>query len=130
MALIACSECGKEISDQASTCPHCGCPRLATRVARGSGGSRLSSGYAFRALVGLAVAFVLAVALNPSEERHKEVIKRAFAADGPLIGAIAGQLTSMSVQYQSRVIYSYTTLNGKLASWGALGYVHATSSEN
>jgi len=73
---------------------------------------------------------LLAAALNPSEERHKEAIKRAFAADGPLIGAIAGQLTSMSVRYQSRVIYSYTTVNGKLASWGALGYVHATSSEN
>lgn len=26
MALIKCSECGKEISDKASTCPHCGCP--------------------------------------------------------------------------------------------------------
>lgn len=24
MALIKCSECGKQISDQASTCPHCG----------------------------------------------------------------------------------------------------------
>lgn len=26
MALIKCSECGKEISDKASSCPHCGCP--------------------------------------------------------------------------------------------------------
>lgn len=26
MALINCSECGKEISDKASTCPNCGCP--------------------------------------------------------------------------------------------------------
>lgn len=26
MALIKCSECGKEISDKASTCPNCGCP--------------------------------------------------------------------------------------------------------
>lgn len=26
MALIKCSECGKEISDKASACPHCGCP--------------------------------------------------------------------------------------------------------
>ena len=24
MALIKCSECGKEISDTAKTCPHCG----------------------------------------------------------------------------------------------------------
>lgn len=26
MALIKCSECGKEISDQAASCPNCGCP--------------------------------------------------------------------------------------------------------
>ncbi len=26
MALIKCSECGKEISDKAGTCVHCGCP--------------------------------------------------------------------------------------------------------
>jgi DNA-directed RNA polymerase subunit RPC12/RpoP len=26
MALIKCSECGKEISDKAQSCPNCGCP--------------------------------------------------------------------------------------------------------
>ena len=26
MALIQCSECGKEISDQIAACPHCGYP--------------------------------------------------------------------------------------------------------
>ena len=26
MALIKCSECGKEISSKASACPYCGCP--------------------------------------------------------------------------------------------------------
>ena len=29
MALIKCSECGKEISDKAITCPNCGCPNVA-----------------------------------------------------------------------------------------------------
>lgn len=28
MALIKCSECGREVSDKATTCPHCGCPIL------------------------------------------------------------------------------------------------------
>ena len=28
MALINCSECGKQISDKAITCPHCGCPNV------------------------------------------------------------------------------------------------------
>jgi len=26
MALIKCSECGREISDKAAACIHCGCP--------------------------------------------------------------------------------------------------------
>ena len=26
MALIQCSECGKEVSDKATACPNCGCP--------------------------------------------------------------------------------------------------------
>lgn len=26
MALIKCGECGKEFSDKANACPHCGCP--------------------------------------------------------------------------------------------------------
>lgn len=26
MALIKCNECGKEMSDNAKICPHCGCP--------------------------------------------------------------------------------------------------------
>lgn len=26
MALIQCPECGKELSDKARRCPHCGCP--------------------------------------------------------------------------------------------------------
>lgn len=26
MSLIICSECGKEISDKATVCIHCGCP--------------------------------------------------------------------------------------------------------
>ncbi|MGA2862959.1 MAG: hypothetical protein ABSF95_00560 [Verrucomicrobiota bacterium] len=30
MALIKCSECGKEVSTQATACPHCGCPIAAS----------------------------------------------------------------------------------------------------
>lgn len=30
MALIACEECGKQISDKATACPHCGAPTRVT----------------------------------------------------------------------------------------------------
>lgn len=33
MALRACSECSKEISDKAATCPHCGAPTTANSSA-------------------------------------------------------------------------------------------------
>ena len=33
MALIYCRECGKQISDQAAACPHCGCPLGDSKVA-------------------------------------------------------------------------------------------------
>ncbi|MBE6983601.1 MAG: zinc-ribbon domain-containing protein [Ruminococcaceae bacterium] len=32
MALIKCTECGKEISDKAVACPHCGCPTAEMNV--------------------------------------------------------------------------------------------------
>lgn len=32
MALIKCSECGKEISEQASSCPKCGCPTKENKI--------------------------------------------------------------------------------------------------
>lgn len=34
MALINCPECGKEISDQAKTCPGCGCPIIKQKIKR------------------------------------------------------------------------------------------------
>lgn len=32
MALINCQECGREVSDQAKTCPHCGAPPTKLQV--------------------------------------------------------------------------------------------------
>src|SRR5438309_1116786 len=32
MALTLCHDCGRQISSQASTCPHCGCPLDSTRA--------------------------------------------------------------------------------------------------
>ena len=31
MALVACKDCGKEVSSKASVCPHCGKPRRRIR---------------------------------------------------------------------------------------------------
>lgn len=36
MALIACSECKREVSDKAAACPHCGAPTGGTQPSLGS----------------------------------------------------------------------------------------------
>lgn len=35
MALTTCRECGKEVSGQALTCPHCGCMAPNKKVSKG-----------------------------------------------------------------------------------------------
>lgn len=58
MALMNCKECGKEVSDSASVCPHCGAPvdkyvycrKCGTKVPENTAycpkcGSRISAGY-------------------------------------------------------------------------------------
>lgn len=35
MALVECAECGKEISDKAAACPHCGAPVASAEPKRG-----------------------------------------------------------------------------------------------
>lgn len=32
MALVACAECAKEVSDKAAACPHCGAPTTASKT--------------------------------------------------------------------------------------------------
>jgi len=49
MALTKCTECNREISDKAETCPHCGCPSSSVAKATGPAcpqckGTNLSAG--------------------------------------------------------------------------------------
>ena len=44
MALIKCSECGKEISDKATNCVHCGCPIPSSPTSSTVGNKKLSHG--------------------------------------------------------------------------------------
>lgn len=62
MALINCSECGKEISDKAPTCPNCGAVYFET--ASESGGSGFFSGL-FKTIISIAVgSYILTYGLN------------------------------------------------------------------
>tara|TARA_B100000579_G_scaffold173244_1_gene141217 strand:+ start:475 stop:777 length:303 start_codon:yes stop_codon:yes gene_type:complete len=54
MSLIKCSECGKEISDKATTCPNCGCPTVAFEKAK-----KIKEGNREQVVAGLLVGAVV-----------------------------------------------------------------------
>ncbi len=56
MALIECTECGKQISDQANNCPGCGVPVNKNPLSPARPGAGLETGGFFLLLVGLPVA--------------------------------------------------------------------------
>jgi hypothetical protein len=83
MALIQCSECKREISDQAQACPNCGAPRTIT----GEGGQQPPSVRAggVRRVVLLVFLVLLVLAayrvLRPALEKAGVVASARFAID-------------------------------------------------
>ena len=89
--MIACAECGKEISDKAAACPHCGAP-VAAALAKTSGGPLpkpppVANGGAARWkwFVGIPVAGFVAVMVfgtiagNSPEGKERASQRRAIA---------------------------------------------------
>jgi len=80
-----------------------------------------------KAVISLLVAaglLVLAIALNPSAERHRAKIKQAIAEHSQLEKVLGvGVLTAFASRYHSVGVGSYTTLNEKVTSVGAFGMV-------
>lgn len=74
----------------------------------------------------LASAFTAAAfLLNPSPEQHRAKIKEAIAERSPVAGALGiGALMAFTSTYHSLGVASYTTVNDRTASVGALGMVH------
>jgi len=67
---------------------------------------------------------VLALALNPSADKHREKIKEAVAQRSQLEHFLGlGLLTSFASRYHSLGVASYTTVDDKLISVGAFGLV-------
>lgn len=75
------------------------------------------------AAVGAGVV-VMAVALNPTPERHREKIRTAVAERSPLAGALGvGALTAFVSTYHSFGVASYTTVKDRTVSVGLMGMV-------
>jgi hypothetical protein len=70
------------------------------------------------------VLLVLALALNPSAERHRAKIKEAIAERNQLAGVLGvGALTAFASTYHSVGVASYTTVKDRTVSIGAFGMV-------
>lgn len=75
------------------------------------------------AIVAAAVT-AAAFLLNPSAEQHREKIKQAIADRSPIAGALGiGALTAFTSTYHPLGVASYTTVNERTVSIGALGMV-------
>lgn len=71
------------------------------------------------------LALVAAMALNPSDARHRSAIRDAVAQRSPIAGALGlGAIKAMTVEYHSFGIVSYTSSDDYVISVGALGFVH------
>jgi hypothetical protein len=72
----------------------------------------------------LAVAVLAALAFNPGPETHRTRIREAVGERSPIAGALGlGRLAAFASNYHSLGVASYTTVNGRTASWGAFGLV-------
>lgn len=78
-------------------------------------------------VVSAAVAAAITAAaflLNPSPEQHRTRIKQAIAERSPLAAALGiGALTAFTSNYHALGVASYTTVNDRVDSVGALGMV-------
>ncbi len=80
-------------------------------------------------IIALLVIVVLAMALNPSGERHRTALREAVAERSPIAGALGlGALTSLATEYHSIGIASYTMFNDHVMTVGAMGLVHVVRS--
>jgi hypothetical protein len=73
-----------------------------------------------------AAAFVF----NPTPEQHREKIRQAVAERSPIAGALGiGSLTAFVSTYHPLGVASYTTVDGRAVSVGALGMVFVLQPE-
>lgn len=74
--------------------------------------------------IAVVVLAALALALNPSPEKHRAKIKTAIAERSPVAGVLGiGALTAFVSSYHSVGVASYTVVDDRLVTIGAFGLV-------
>jgi len=121
MALIKCKECGKQISDKAQKCPHCGCP-VEVNQARSNEiiePATKKKRWPFLVFGLLAVSIVAAVALYKSEDG----VSSLFGGDEAVKVMITPEFTEAVRKYDKLAAFSdgmaAVCKNGK---WGYINH--------
>ena len=77
-----------------------------------------------KALVIAVVALLLALALNPGPDAHREKLKNEIAARSQIAAVLrVGNLAAFASTYRTLGVASYSTVNDKVVTYGALGVV-------
>lgn len=77
-----------------------------------------------KALVAVVMGLVVAFATNPGPEAHREKLKTEIAARSQLAALLRlGNLAAFVSEYHTLGVASYSTVNGRTVSYGALGIV-------
>lgn len=98
MAMIKCSECGKDISDKAPACVGCGAP-IAVAAAKPEGGGRFNMGNLRSAFS--TVAITVKEAAETAAGQGKELIKSQQQKDTEAVERLATGFSENSPQTQS-----------------------------
>jgi hypothetical protein len=76
-------------------------------------------------VLSVAAVLALAIALNPSAERHRTKINEAITERSPVARALAlGSLAAFASNYHSLGVASYTTVGDRTLSIGFMGGVY------
>jgi hypothetical protein len=76
-------------------------------------------------ILSVAAVLALAVALNPSAERHRTKINEAIAERSPVARSLAlGSLAAFASTYHSLGVASYTSVGERTLSIGFMGIVY------
>jgi hypothetical protein len=118
MAIIACPECGKQVSSRASSCPGCGHP-IAARdrepsppvvvVQQPRGGS---GGGCVLFIILLIIAAVAAAATKPDEPRMKQAIVARHGVGFGIGAALGEAIGTAKYTYNDYIFFATITARG------------------
>jgi hypothetical protein len=77
-----------------------------------------------KTLASVVAILVLAFAMNPGAEAHREKLKSEIAARNQLAGLLRlGNLAALATTYHTLGVASYSTIDDKTVTYGAFGIV-------